>query len=64
MQNYQNDASYQKDKRLYVLANRDHVGANRVTADSHRRYFVPRVKIENTTLKLTEENFMISELIT
>ena len=49
---------------MYVLANRDHGGVNRVTTDSHRRYFVPRVKIENTTLKLTEENFMIIQLIT
>ena len=35
------DASYQGVKRLFVLTSRDHGGA--VIADSHRRYFFPRV---------------------
>ena len=39
------DASYQGAKRLFVLAyNND---ANRITVDSHQRYFLPRIKIEN-----------------
>ena len=29
-----------------------------------KKYFLPRVKIENATLKLTEETFMISQLMT
>ena len=41
------DASYQGVKRLFVLAFRDRGGDDRVTADSHRRYFLPRVKTEN-----------------
>ena len=41
------DSSYQGVKRLLVLAYRNQGGANRVTANSHRRYFFPRVKIEN-----------------
>ena len=38
------DDSYQGVRRLFVLAYEG--GANRITADSHRRYFLPRVKIE------------------
>ena len=41
------DSSYQRVKWLFILTYRDQGGANRVTADSHRRYFLPRVKIEN-----------------
>ena len=44
-------ASYQRVKRLFVLAYRDCGGANRVTADSHRRYFLPRVKIESYNIE-------------
>ena len=51
------DASYQGVKTLFVVAYRDRGGANRVTADSNRRYFF-------TTLKLMEEIFMISQLMT
>ena len=29
-----------------------------------KKYFLPRVKVENATLKLTEETFMISQLMT
>ena len=29
-----------------------------------KKYFLPRVKIENATLKLMEETFMISQLMT
>ena len=58
------DASYQGVKRLFVRAYKNCGGANRVTADSQWRYFLPRVKIENTTLKLMEEIFMISQLMT
>ena len=35
------DASYQGVKRLFVLAYDG--GNNRVTTDSHRRYFLPRI---------------------
>ena len=46
------DASYQGVKRLFVLVYRDCGGANRVTADSHRRYFLPRVKIKNYNIEI------------
>ena len=64
------DASYQEIRRLFVLAYRDRGGANRVTADSRRRYFLPRVKIENYNImeernyNKMEEFFMISQLMT
>ena len=41
------DSSYRGVKRLFVLGYIDQGGANRVTADSQRRYFFPRAKIEN-----------------
>ena len=61
------DASYQGvKKRLFVVAYRDRGGANRVTADPHRRYFLPRVKIENDNIEIDGKNFYdqpINELI-
>ena len=35
----------------------DRGGANRVTADSHRRYFLPRVKIVNYNIEIDGRNF-------
>ena len=51
------DSSYQGVKRLFVLAYRDQGGANRVTADSHRRYFLPRVKIKYYKIEIDGRNF-------
>ena len=51
------DASYQGVRRLFVLVYRDRGGANKVTADSHRRYFLPRVKIENYNIETDGRNF-------
>ena len=51
------DASYQRVKRLFVIAYRDRGGTNIVTADSHRRYFFPRVKIENYNIDIDRINF-------
>ena len=53
------DSSYQAVKRLFVLAYRDQGGANKVTADSHGRYFLPRVKIKNCNIEI----FMINQLM-
>ena len=48
------DASFQGVKRLFVLAyNNDN--ADRVTVDSHKKYFLPIIKIEIIILKLMEE---------
>ena len=51
------DSSYQGVKRLFVLVYRDGVGANRVTAGSHRRYFLPRVKIEKYNIEIDGRKF-------
>ena len=51
------DASYQGVKRLFALAYRDRGGANRVTADSHRRYFLSRVKMENYNIEIEGKKF-------
>ena len=51
------DASYQGVKRLFVLAYRDRRGANRFTDDSYRRYFLPKVKIENCNIENDGRNF-------
>ena len=42
---------------MFVLAYRDRGGTNKVTADSHRRYFLPRVKIENCDIEIDGRNF-------
>ena len=52
------DSSYQGVKRLFVLAYRDQGGANRVTADSQRRYFLPGVKIDKYNLETDGRKFL------
>ena len=50
------DASYQGVKRLFILAyNND--DADKVTVDSHQRYFLPRIKIENYNIEIDGRNF-------
>ena len=49
------DASYQGVKRLFVFAYNN--GANRITAYSHQRYFLPRIKIENYNIEIDERSF-------
>ena len=51
------DACYQGVKRLFVLAYRDSGNANRVTTDSHRRYFLPRVTIESYIIEIDGISF-------
>ena len=51
------DVSNQGFKRLFDLAYRDHGGANIVTADSHRGYSLPRIKIENYNIEIDGRNF-------
>ena len=42
---------------MFVLAYDNTVDDNRVTADSHRRYFLPRIKIENYNIEIDGRNF-------
>ena len=48
------ESSYQGVKRLFVLACDN---ANGVTPDSHKRYFLPRIKIKNYNIKIDGRNF-------
>ena len=57
------DANYQGVKRLFVLSYNT-TGNNQVSVDSFKKIFLPRIKIKSTILKLIEETFMISQLIT
>ena len=49
-------ASYQRVKRLFVIAY-DNTDANRVTANTHRKYFLPRIKTENYNIEIDGRNF-------
>ena len=50
------DASYQGVKRLFILAY-GNAGNDLVTANSHRKYFLPRIKIENYNIEIDGRNF-------
>ena len=50
------DASYQEVKRLFVLGY-SNAGDDLVTADSHRKYFLLRIKIENYNIKIDGKIF-------
>ena len=51
------DSSYPGVKIFFVLAYRNCSSANRVAADSHRRYLLLRVKIENCNIEIDGRNF-------
>ena len=51
------DASYQGVKRLFVLAYDNRAGNDQVSIDSFKRYFLPRVKIENYNIEIYGRNF-------
>ena len=51
------DSSYQGDKRLFVLAYDNTAGGDQVSIDSFKKYFLPRVKIENYNIKIDGKNF-------
>ena len=48
------DPSYQGVKRLFVLA---YNNANEITRNSHKRYFLPRIKIKNYNIEIDGRNF-------
>ena len=51
------DSSYQGVKRLFVLAYDNTAGNNQVSIDSFKKYFLPRVKIENYNIEIDGKNF-------
>ena len=56
------DSGYQRVKRLFILAHDNAAGDDQVSVNSFKKYFLPRVKIENYNIKI--EIFMISQLMT
>ena len=51
------DSSWQGVKRLFVLAYNNKEGDNKVSVDSFKKYFLPRVKIENYNIEIDGRNF-------
>ena len=51
------DVSFPGVKRLFVLAYDNNAGDDLVTTNSHRRYFLPRIKIENYNIEIDGRNF-------
>ena len=51
------DASFQRVKRLFVLAFKNTVGPNKVQRNSYRKYFLPRVNITNYNVVIDGQNF-------
>ena len=50
------DSSYQGVKRLFLLMI-NIAGDNQVSVDSFKKYFLPRVKIENYNIQVDGRNF-------
>ena len=51
------DSSYQGVKRLFALAYNNTADNNQVSIDSLKKYFLPRVKIENYNIEIDGINF-------
>ena len=51
------DWSYQAVKRLFVLAYDNTAGGDQVSIDSFKKYFLPRIKIENYNIEIDGKNF-------
>ena len=49
--------SYLRIKRLVVLTYNNTVGDDQVSIDSFKKYFLPRVKIENYNTEINGRNF-------
>ena len=48
---------------MFVLAYNNKEGDNKVSVDSYKKYFLPRVKIENYNIEIDGKNFMINQLM-
>ena len=53
------DSSHQEVKRLFVLAYDYTDGDNKVSVDSFKKYFLPRVKIKNYNIEIDGRNFWL-----
>ena len=51
------DSSCQGVKRLFVLAYNNTAGNNQVSVDSYKKYFLPKIKIDNYNIEIDGRNF-------
>ena len=51
------DSGCQGVKRLFVLTYNKREGDNKVSVDTYKKYFLPRVKIENYCIEIDVRNF-------
>ena len=51
------DYSWQGVKRLFVLAYNNTAGNDQVSVNSYKKYFLPRVKIDNYNIEIDGRNF-------
>ena len=51
------DSSYQGVKRLFAVPYYNTEGNNKVSINSFKKYFLPRVKIENYDIEIDGRNF-------
>ena len=51
------DSSCQGVKRLFALAYNNTAGNDQVSVDSYKKYFLPRVKIDNYNIEIDGRNF-------
>ena len=51
------DSRYQGVKRLFVLTYDNTAGNNQVSVDSYKKYFLPRIKINNYNIEIGGRNF-------
>ena len=51
------DCGWQGVRRLFVLAYNNKEGDNKVSAHSYKKYFLPRVKIENYNIEIDGRYF-------
>ena len=58
------DSSYQGVEKLFFLAYDNAAGDDHVSVDSFKKYFLPRVKIQNYNIEIDVRNFMISQSMT
>ena len=57
------DSSRQGVKRLFALAYNNEEGDNKVSVDSYKKCFLPRVKIQNYKIEIDGKNFMMNQLM-
>ena len=51
------DSSCQGVNRLFVLAYHNAAGNNQVSVNSYKKYFLPRVKIDNYNIEIDGRNY-------